>query len=213
VVSYGNDDLHRERVDSAEGGVSWRFMPSAVLRVDLFYNTIHRFIQRGSFQTVPGTPTEIQLLYQNRGEPFSSRGGEVSVVTRPVRTLSVNVGYAYRDLSIDWSDPHASYAPRSRVTLSGAWTPSESWIMDVEGSYSSRYTVSNPGTFGLRPQPAYQLWDASARYRLPWDKGRVSLGLVGRNLFDKHPRESFNNPGIDTSLRGRVIAVELKADL
>jgi len=41
----------------------------------------------------------------------------------------------------------------------------------------------------------------------------VSLGLVGRNLFDEHPRESFNNPGIDTSLRGRVIAVELKADL
>jgi len=212
VVAYGNEDLKRERIDSSEAGLSWRIVPQAVLRVDLYYNKIRRFIQRAPYRTVGGSPTEIQLQYANRGDEFAVRGGEVALLARPTSNVSVDVGYAYRDLTIDWDDPHAAYAPRSRATLAASWTLPHGFSLDTAGSYSSRYTVSNPATFGLRPQPSYQIWDAAVRYHLPSPKGNLSLGLVGRNLFDEHPRESFNNPGIDTSVRGRVVALEFRVD-
>ena len=218
VVSYGNEDLRRERNDSAEAGVSWRAAPWMVARCDLYYNKIHRFIQRGSLGFVFGFPSEIQLQYANRPDDFAVRGGEVSLLFQPTRTVSVNVGYAYRDLTIGWDDAHAAYAPRNRASLTAAWMLDSGWTFDTAGSYSSRYTVSNPGTYGVRPQPAYQLWDAAVRYRFTgagtsWSKDAdFSVGLVGRNLFDKHPRESMNNPGIDTTLRGRALLLEFRAD-
>lgn len=212
IVAYGEEDLRRERVDSAEAGMSRRVAPWGVLRVDLYHNTLYRNIQRISAGFAPGAPSEIQVRYANRPDEFAVRGGEVSLLTRPREGLTVDVGYAYRDQTIDWDDLHAAYAPRSRATLTAGWSPAPRWSLDVAGSYSSRYTVSNPAIFGVRPQPAYQLWDAAARYQLPLARGSLSLGVIGRNLFDKRPMESLNNPAIDTALRGRMVAIELKAD-
>ncbi|HET9481707.1 MAG TPA: TonB-dependent receptor, partial [Candidatus Polarisedimenticolia bacterium] len=193
VVAYGDEGLRRERIDSAEAGISWRFVPEAVLRVDLYHNTIRRFIQRGSGPFVPGTPSERQVLYANRDDDFAILGGEVSVLTHPLEGLSLTAGYAFRQLTIDWDDPHAAYAPRSRATLTAAWSPRPDWAFDVTGSYASRYTVSNPATFGVRPQDPYQLWDAAVHYTLPVEHGRWRLGLIGRNLFDENQAESLNN--------------------
>ncbi|HKY34104.1 MAG TPA: TonB-dependent receptor [Candidatus Polarisedimenticolia bacterium] len=212
VVAYGNEDLERERIDSAEAGVSWRAAPGLVIKADLYHNTLSEFIQRGGIGFFPGTPNETRLRYDNRDGDFTIRGGELTFHVRPHATVNLMAGYGYRDLSIGWDDPHAAYAPRSRAVFTAAWDPHPSWSLDVAGSYSSRYTVSNPNIFGLRPQPAYQLWDAAVRWTPQGQAGRISLALAGRNLFDKHPYESMNNSGIDTSLRGRVLALEVRAD-
>ncbi|MGH9869899.1 MAG: TonB-dependent receptor plug domain-containing protein [Candidatus Polarisedimenticolia bacterium] len=212
IVAYGNDDMDRERVDSIEAGVSWSPSSLVMVSLDLYRNEVHAFIQRTPAPFAPGSPSEIRVQYTNREDDFTIQGGELTVGFRPTSELSFTTGYAYKDLDIGWDDPHAAYAPRNRATLTATWVPTPSWSFDAAGSYASRYTVSNPNVFGVRPQPAYQLWDAAARWTVPMTQARMTLGLVGRNLFDKNPYESLNNPGIDTSLRGRVIAFELRAD-
>ena len=212
LVFQGNPDLDRERVDSFEAGLSWRLRHDVVLKLDLYSNRISDFIQLGSQQFVPGTPNEIRQLYENRPSGFSLRGGELTLLARPSKTLSLTAGYAHRDTSLDFADPAAAYAPRSRAMLTAAWAPHPRWVFDLAGSHSGGYTVSAPAVFGLRPQPSYQLFDAALRHSFRAAGSRMSLGLLGRNLSDEHPRETRIDEGIDTSLRGRVVALEFRAD-
>jgi len=212
VVIDGNPDLGREREDSLEAGVSWRLVPRVVLKLDLYQNRIGDFIERGPGAFVPGAPSEIRQVYLNRTEKFTIRGFEATAVTRPLDHLSVTAGFGYRATTLDFEDPAAAYAPHARAMLSLAWDPVPSWIFDVDGSWSSGYTVSFPEVFGLRPQPSYELIDAAARYRVPGDRVHASLGLVGRNLTDQHPFETLVAPQIDTSLRGRSFAVDIHVD-
>ena len=212
VVFQGDPDLKRERIDSAQAGLSWRLNPDLVVKVDLYHNRIFGFIYREEPKLVPGSPNEILHEYENRERAFTIRGGEITLINRPVRSLSLTAAFATRDLSLSFDDPVAAYAPRSRAMLTAAWNPVPRWSFDLAGSYSSSYTGSLQDEFGPRPQPSYQLFDGAVRYTLPAAKGTWSFGLIGRNLLGKHPRETVVDPEIDTSLRGRVVALELKAD-
>lgn len=212
LVFQGNPDLDRERVDTAEAGVSWRASRGAVLKLDLYYNRIHDFIELGPGAFVPGTPNEIRRVYRNRASGISLRGGELTLLARPAKSLSVTAGYAHRDSSLDRDDPAAAYAPRSRATFTTAWAPHARWSFDLAGSYSGSYATSSPDAFGYRPQPSYSLFDAAARYSFRVGGARLSAGLVGRNLTDEHPVETLVNDTVDTALRGRVVAFELRAD-
>jgi outer membrane receptor protein involved in Fe transport len=84
--------------------------------------------------------------------------------------------------------------------------------VDLDASRSSSYTVSSPQVFGLRPQPAYSLFDLAVRHRWPAKGGWLSLGLVARNLTDAHPYETLVGDDVDTALRGRVVGLEMRAD-
>jgi len=212
VTIHGNPDLVRERVDSLESGVSWRVVPEAVLKLDLFYNRISDFIERASGSFVFGAPSEIRQVYVNRAGDFSIRGFEVTAITKPARTLSVTAGFAYRAVTLDPEDPAAAYAPHGRTTLSVAWAPAPSWTLSADGSYSTGYTVSAPEVFGQRPQDPYELVDAAVRYTLPSRGVRTSFGIIGRNLTDKHPFETLVAPQVDSSLRGRTLAVDVHVD-
>ncbi|HET6373121.1 MAG TPA: TonB-dependent receptor [Candidatus Polarisedimenticolia bacterium] len=211
LVFQGETELERERNDSVEAGLSWRMWPKGILKVDLYYNRIDSFIQLGPSQFVPGAPNEIRRLYENRDDTFAVRGGEVALIANPANGLSLSAGYAYRDLTLDTADPASAYAPRSRATLSAGWSVG-GWDLDLTGSHSSSYTVSSPEVFGVRPQSSYELFDAAVHRSVPLRYGTLRLGLVGRNLFDQNPRETLINEEIDTSLRGRVIALEVKVD-
>lgn len=212
LTIQGNPDLRRERVEAAEAGFSWRPHPRLVVRLDLYRNRIDRFIERAPAVFVPGAPNELRILYGNRARPFTLRGYELTLLGHPSRSLSLTAGYAYRDSSLERDDPAAAYAPGERELLALAWSPRPSWTFDLAGSHSGSYTVSFPEVFGLRPQPSYELLDAAVRYTLPWSKANLRISLIGRNLTDEHPKETLVGPGIDTSLRGRTLALELRSD-
>src|SRR5262245_31583381 len=125
VVLYGNPDLDRERIDSAAAGVSWRLHPNVVAKLDLYHNTISNFIYRNQPVTLLGTPTEIQLVFENDENPFDVDGGEVEIETRPSRTSTITVGYAYRDAGLPHDDPKAAYTPTDRYMLTAGWMPNE----------------------------------------------------------------------------------------
>jgi outer membrane receptor protein involved in Fe transport len=211
VVFYGNPDLERERIDSAAAGVSWRLPGDVVVRADLYRNRIHDFIFRGEPVFEFGDSSELQLYYENSDDDFTLRGGELSVLARPSKEVSLTVGYGSRSISLPIGDPRSAYTPKHRAMINAAWTPGR-WTFDLAGSYSSGYTVSSPQIFGLRPQPSYELVDAAARYAFPVARGRIEIGLVGRNVFDEHPKETLVNDEVNTALRGRVVAFELRAD-
>ncbi|HEV8337031.1 MAG TPA: TonB-dependent receptor [Candidatus Polarisedimenticolia bacterium] len=212
LVFQGNPQLGRERIDTLEFGVSWRAAEPMVLKFDGYYNRIHDFIQLGPGVFTPGVPNEIRRGYENRDPGFSLRGGEITLLSRPLKNLDLTAAYAFRSSSLDHDDGAAAYAPRSRAILTAAWSPHPRWTFDLAGSYSSGYTVSSPDVFGVRPQPSYELFDAAARYHFAAGKGRFSGGLLVRNATNAHPRETLINDDIDTSLRGRVVALELKGD-
>lgn len=212
VTIQGNPALDREQVDSLESGFSWRVVPRAVLKLDLFYNRIDDFIERGPGAFVTGSPSEIRQVYVNRSGDFAIRGFELTAITQPARSLSLTAAYCRRDVTLDLDDAAAAYAPETRAQLVVAWDPHPSWAFDLSGSYSSSYTVSLPTVFGMRPQPSYELVDAAVRYLLPNEKLRTRIGLIGRNLTDQHPYETLVAPQVDTSLRGRAFAIELQMD-
>jgi outer membrane receptor for ferrienterochelin and colicin len=212
VVLYGNPDLERERIDSAAGGVSWRLHPNVVAKLDLYHNTISNFIYRNQPVTLLGTPTEIQLVFENDESPFDVDGGEIEIETRPSRTSSINVGYAYRDVGLPEDDPKTAYTPTQRYMLTAAWMPTERLSLDMSGSYCAEYAVSLPQIYGYRPQEPYAIVDAAVRWRLPVSGARLELGLLGRNLLDEQPTETLVDAAVNTALRGRTAAVELRVD-
>jgi len=203
LVIYGNPDLDRERIDSSQGGFAWRFIPKAVLRVDLYSNRVSDFIYRGATFFAPGAPNEIRIPYANRAEDFTVAGGEFTLLTRPVKSLETSIAYAYRGTSLDYGDPVNAYAPRHRAYFLADWAPAERWNVNVAAQWSSSYTVSSPDVFGLRPQPSYALYDAAVHYAIPVKGGEIALELDGHNLTDEHPYETLVGPDIDTALRGR----------
>jgi outer membrane receptor protein involved in Fe transport len=212
ITFQGNPDLDRETIESAEAGVSWRPRPDLVVKLDLYRNRIDRFIERQPAVFVAGSPNELRALHANRDRAFALQGYELTVTSRPTRSVQLTAGYAFRDSTLKADDPAAAYAPRERGVLVLAWTPRAAWTLDLAGSYSSRYTVSFPEVFGVRTQPSYELLDAAVRYTLDRPKARLRFGLIGRNLTDEHPKETLVGPGIDTSLRGRTLAAEFRVD-
>ncbi|MBI4241136.1 MAG: TonB-dependent receptor [Candidatus Rokubacteria bacterium] len=212
LTFQGEPGLRRERVDATEAGFSWRLHPRLVGRLDLYHNRVHGFIVRSPAVFVAGTPNELRILYENRPEAFTVRGYELTLIGRPARSLSLTVGYAYRRHTLAEDDIAAAYAPKTRSLLSLAWSPRPRWAFDLTGTYTGNYTVSFPEVFGVRWQPSYVLVDAAVRYRLPWAKADWDIGLIGRNLGNDHPRETLVGPDIDTSLRGRALALELRGD-
>lgn len=213
LLFQGNPDLDRERIDAAEAGIAWRARAGLVVKMDLYYNRLSDFILRGPGQLVPGTPNELRQVYMNRPGSFLLRGGELTLTALPIKHLSLTGSFAYKGTNLPLEDPAAAYAPRVRGTFIAAWEPSPRWTVDLTGSYASGYTVSSPSVFGLRSQPSYQLFDAAVRREWSAAWGRMSVGLVGRNLWDEHPTETLINEEIDTGLRGRTLAVELRVDM
>jgi outer membrane receptor protein involved in Fe transport len=207
VVIYGNPDLTRERIDSTQGGFAWRFIPKAVLRIDLYSNRVENFIYRGPTVFVPGTPNEIRQPYLNRAGEFTVAGGELTLLTRPVESLHVNVAYAYRGTSLPYGDAANAYAPRNKAYVLADWAPGKRWSVNVAGQWTSGYTVSSPDVFGLRPQPSYGLLDTAVHYAIPVRVGEITLELDGHNLTDEHPYETLVGPDIDTALRGRFVTL------
>jgi outer membrane receptor protein involved in Fe transport len=212
VILYGNPELDRERIDSAAVGASWRIHPDVVLRADLFHNHIHDFIYRNAPVTLFGTPSELRLVYENNAEPFTVEGGEIEIVTRPAPSVSLAIGYAYKSVGLPEDDPKAAYTSEDRGTLVFSWLPGDRWSFDLAASYCSEYAVSFPQVYGYRPQPSYVLADAALRYRFPVGSTRFELGLIGRNLFDEQPMETLVDDAVNTALRGRTMAVELRFD-
>src|SRR3989442_15400328 len=56
VVFQGDPDLKRERIDSAQAGLSWRLNPPLVVKGDLYHHRIFGFIYRGEPEVRPGSP-------------------------------------------------------------------------------------------------------------------------------------------------------------
>lgn len=212
IVIQGNPDLERERIDSSQVGFAWKFIPRAVLRVDLYNNHVDDFIMRGTTVFVPGTPNEIQQPYINRPGDFRVAGGEATLLTRPVQSLKFDVAYAYRGTTLAYGDPANAYAPRNKAYGTLDWTPAPRWSVNLAAQWTSRYTVSSPDVFGLRPQPSYALYDAALHYGVPVKGGTITLELDGHNLADAHPYETRVGPDVEMDLRGRFYSIGARFD-
>lgn len=214
LLNYGNPDLGRERVDALELGGSVRLGSWSVLKLDLYRNRMQDFIERSDpvfFPGAPGEPNELRMYWQNRPDTFHVDGGELVWEARPRGNLDVRAGWAFRDVNLPEDDGSAAYAPKSRITLTVGYAPGP-FTFDVSGSGASTYTVSAPGVFGLRPQPSYTLVDAAAGYHFNVRSTVLHLKLSGRNLLDEEVYETLIAPSIDTRLRGRSYALELRAE-
>jgi outer membrane receptor for ferrienterochelin and colicin len=210
LVFQGNPDLERERIDSTQGGFAWRFVPRAVLRIDLYSNRVKDFILREGTSFVPGSPNEIVQPYVNRSGAFTVAGGEATLLTQPLESLKVNLAYAYRGTSLSYGDPANAYAPRHRGYFLFDWTPAPRWSVNVATEWTSGYTVSSPNVFGLRPQPPYTLYDAAVHYAIPVPGATIALELDAHNIADEHPYETLVEQTIDTALRGRFVTFGIR---
>ncbi len=209
LTFQGSPDLERERNDAIALGLDHEFSDAVSLSVDLYRNKFRHYILRAPSEFVPGSPNEARVYYINRQDDFSIPGGEVTVRARVSPTLNVTAGFAYRDVDLDPADGTTAYSSRWRGMLNVDWRPSKRWNLNLAASHVGEYVGSLHFLDPQPPEPGYELVDVAVRYRggggqrFSW-----TVGVIGRNVLDAQPFETFFDDETDTRLLGRTMVLE-----
>jgi len=178
-----------ETLDSIEAGFKTTWLENR-LQLD---GAIFHYQYRNQ-QIVDVEPSGMQPLI-NLGKSKID-GGELELVTRPVRTLTLRAGLGFLDAvieqgavqggTIDVAGHTLPEAPKVSATLSGDWDAlnfgSSRLTLHLDGSYSSKqyFELVNEDRIAQVP---YALANGRLSYHGADDKW--NLGLWGRNLTDK----------------------------
>ena len=106
----------------------------------------------------------------------------------------------------------ASHSEGTRTPSTSSAVARASTPLPSSASRASSYRVSAAAVFGDRPQPSYTLMDAALGYRWDVRGARLHVKLSGRNLLDEQVWETLIAEELDTRLRGRSAALELRAE-
>jgi len=117
--------LRPERLTQTEIGLRYELAPGAVAEVTLFQNE-----GRDRFVFVPPPPPPFRFL---NVESSRTRGAELTLSVRPLKTLSLFAGAAH----LDARPADLPYAPRWSLTGGATWLLRRDLTLNLDGSYVS----------------------------------------------------------------------------
>jgi len=187
VDNVPSDGLDPERILSREIGYVGQW-PKARLEMDvrLFDDDIDDFIGDAAVDVYPDVVRPKEFQYANRGS-VHSRGGEVQLRWRPLRTFDVSAYFAHVLLSADFMDVNIGRdvpesTPRNSWGLLGRYQPGGGWegSLFVQGAGDMKWLADGDFTEG------FTRVDARVARRWKWQGNELEAALVGQNLGDDY---------------------------
>jgi len=187
VDNVPSDGLDPERILSREIGYVGQW-PKARLEMDvrLFDDDIDDFIGDAAVDVYPDVVRPKEFQYANRGS-VHSRGGEVQLRWRPLRTFDVSAYFAHVLLSADFMDVNIGRdvpesTPRNSWGLLGRYQPGGGWegSLFVQGAGDMKWLEDGDFTEG------FTRVDARVARRWKWQGNELEAALVGQNLGDDY---------------------------
>jgi len=187
VDNVPSDGLDPERILSREIGYVGQW-PKARLEMDvrLFDDDIDDFIGDAAVDVYPDVVRPKEFQYANRGS-VHSRGGEVQLRWRPLRTFDVSAYFAHVLLSADFMDVNIGRdvpesTPRNSWGLLARYQPGGGWegSLFVQGAGDMKWLEDGDFTEG------FTRVDARVARRWKWQGNELEAALVGQNLGDDY---------------------------
>jgi iron complex outermembrane receptor protein len=195
VDNVPSDGLDPERILSREIGYVGQW-PKARLEMDvrLFDDDIDDFIGDAAVDVYPDVVRPKEFQYANRGS-VHSRGGEVQLRWRPLRTFDVSAYFAHVLLSADFMDVNIGRdvpesTPRNSWGLLARYQPGGGWegSLFVQGAGDMKWLEDGDFTEG------FTRVDVRVARRWNWQGNELEAALVGQNLGDDY--SEFREPNI-----------------
>ncbi|MEP6785778.1 MAG: TonB-dependent receptor [Sphingomonadales bacterium] len=217
LTATGTNTIDPETSDAYEIGLkNTLFGGKLVLNLAGYYAKYHNF-QANNPDLVAGV---VVTRFTNAGE-VSTRGGELDLIWRPVRDLSISGGAAYTDAHVDQflAAPGATaivppgtslaYAPKFKGSLSAdyRWRTSGSvdFLFGAQGSYQSSQLSTFSPDLTIRTLSTihdYGLVNLSAGVTDANDRWRVTFQV--RNLLDQSFAAAITNGGPGGAYRYQI---------
>ncbi|WP_293900283.1 TonB-dependent receptor [Phenylobacterium sp.] len=216
LTATGTNVIAAETADSFEAGMKNTFLDGRlILNLAAYYAKYHNF-QANNPDTVAGV---LVTRFTNAGT-VSTRGGELDLLFRPMRDLSVSGGLAYTDAHVDQfkiptngnntgvvpSGTRLAYAPKWKGSLAADYRIRTGSAFDVvlgaQTSYQSSQISQPDAVLANRIATrihAYGLVDLSAGIADPDDRYRVTFQV--KNLFDESFAAAITSGGPGGSYR------------
>jgi len=195
VDNVPSDGLDPERILSREIGYVGQW-PKARLEMDvrLFDDDIDDFIGDAAVDVYPDVVRPKEFQYANRGSVYS-RGGEVQLRWRPLRTFDVSAYFAHVLLSADFMDVNIGRdvpesTPRNSWGLLARYQPGGGWegSLFAQGAGDMKWLEDGDFTEG------FTRVDVRVARRWNWQGNELEAALVGQNLGDDY--SEFREPNI-----------------
>ena len=216
LTATGTNIIEAETADSYEVGVKNTALDGKlILNFAGYYAKYHNF-QANNPDIVAGV---LVTRFTNAGT-ISTRGGELDLLYRPMRDLTVSGGVAYTDAHIDQfklptngvvtgvvpSGTQLPYAPKWKGSLGVGYRIRTGGAVDVDlnaqGSYQSKQISQLDANLANRVNTTihgYAMVDLSAGIVDPNDRYRVTLQV--KNLFDESFASAITSGGPGGSYR------------
>ncbi len=192
---YGDPRLNPDRYNSVDGGIDqYLFQNRVRVSATMFYSrvvSISAFDFSGVVQ--PDTDPYGRSAGYINGSGGISRGFELSLEARPMRSLTLNSSYTYTNANMDRDISVPGFwgvlgVPRHMATLVAVkqWTRRLDTTVDIftgSGYFSPFFAVDRSRAFGF---PGFTKVDLTASYRF-WERERKTARLYGKvdNIFNK----------------------------
>lgn len=180
----GNEDLTPEKVNSYEAGIGYTFSKYMDADITMFYNDIEDIIVFNS-----GTSK-----YQNSSGTGSTRGIEVELKSRPVKSIHLFANYTFQETHNDYTEDRFAYAPKHKFNL-GLTGEYGSSVLTLTAGYKG----SRKDTFGNDLED-YMVINGKYIYRI---KKNIDLSIIARNIFDKRYVVEGHDPQYTTGINAR----------
>ncbi|WP_445191596.1 TonB-dependent receptor [Sphingomonas sp. Tas61C01] len=216
LTATGTNVVEPETADSYEAGLkNTLFDGKLTINVAAYYAKYNNF-QANNPDIVAGV---LVTRFTNAGR-ISTRGGELDLLFRPVRDVSISGGVAYTDAHIDQfkvptngvttgviaSGTPLAYAPKWKGSLGADYRLRTGGPVDftigAQGSYQSKQISqldANPAVRAATTIKAYGLVDLTAGIADPTDKFRLLFQV--KNLFDTSFASAITSGGPGGSYR------------
>ena len=216
LTATGTNIIEAETADSYEVGVKNTALDGKlILNFAAYYAKYHNF-QANNPDIVAGV---LVTRFTNAGT-ISTRGGELDLLYRPMRDLTVSGGVAYTDAHIDQfklptngvvtgvvpSGTQLPYAPKWKGSLGVGYRIRTGGAVDVDlnaqGSYQSKQISQLDASLANRLNTTihgYAMVDLSAGIVDPNDRYRVTFQV--KNLFDESFASAITSGGPGGSYR------------
>jgi outer membrane receptor protein involved in Fe transport len=216
AVFNPNENLRPEEIRTLEAGGEYQFTPTLSGRADLYRSRVSKFIVI-SEPLLPGGLTG--LGWENHPSQGTITGGEAELRAN-LRGVTGFVNWAHQTEHQNGNGVDSTgtplefvYSPKNKVNVGAYAGPFNGWRGAIEASWRGQYVGpqfqyllhSNFTDPTIRPFPSYTLLNARASYDLNafGAKQPIRLSIIGQNLLNKHPEETYL--GVETDLVGREV--------
>jgi len=183
-TTKGNPDLETERAYNYELGIEQQLPLNSSLILTGFVTDFKDYIKKDDY-------TEINM----NADEYRVRGIEVTLNTRPVPGLRLNVGYTYtdaRDLSADRPGDYIQLRPKHKLTFIGSYRFNFGLRITATVKHvDQQYFYSKKAPYQRKELNQYTLFNMKVSQEI---KKHFTLYAGARNIFDKDYETSYGVP-------------------